>query len=354
MPAIGQADKVRLSSSKCAEVNAKSRLGHTASERQGFMLKNTKIGKNVIPKLLLGVTLSVLTVLILRSGFVSPTSSASASGAGSHPSSQPAQRCDMEPTGVETSDYVLNFNVRPGLMPDPQFDGKPAQLHVHRVRPFYKHGKCSGIPNRAIVMIHGRTVTGPVIFDTRHPTAEDPENGKLSMQEALARASIDTFAPSLLGYGLSTRFDNGLDDPHNASLPDCNLVGSGSLCDRSFLQTIFPLNQQTRYFPDGFLPVIDGLGVNPLGGQMYKHSSEHRFARMDVWAEDVKRVIDDAIERAQPDNNKVVLLSHSLGGTRIARALYTLGGDAVNKVERVVFMASLFDRLFISPGQEVS
>src|SRR5262245_25221854 len=129
------------------------------------MLRNTKIGKNVIPKFLLGITLSVLTVLILRSGFVGTTSSASASDAGSHLSSKPAGGCDMEPTDVETSDYFLNFNVRPGLMPDPQFDGKPAQLHVHRVRPVYKHGKCSGVPNRAVVLIHGRTVTGPVIFN---------------------------------------------------------------------------------------------------------------------------------------------------------------------------------------------
>jgi pimeloyl-ACP methyl ester carboxylesterase len=266
----------------------------------------------------------------------------------------------MEPTGVETSDYWLHFNVRPGLMPDPQFDGKPAQLHVHRVRPVYKHGKCSGVPNRAIVMIHGRTVTGPVVFDTRHPTAEDPEGGKLSMQEALARAGIDTFAPSLLGYGLSTRFDNGLDDPCNASLPAYNKDDNGNEkcdfaegCDRSSNPGIFPLNQQARYFPDGLIPAIDGLGVNPLAGRRCKHSSERRFARMDVWAEDVVRVIDDAIERAQPDNNKVVLFSHSFGGTRIARALYNLGDDAVNKVQRVVFMASLFDRLFNSTGQEV-
>lgn len=320
------------------------------------MLKNKKIGKNVIPKFLLGITLSVLSVLILRSGFVGTTSGASASGGGSRPSSQPARGCDLEPTGVETSDYWIHFNVPPGLMPDPQFDGKPAKLQVHRVRPVYKHGKCSGVPNRAMVLIHGRTVPGPVIFDTRHPTAEDPEGGKISMQEALARAGIDTFAPSLLGYGLSTRFDNGLDDPCNASLPAYNPDGSCSFaegCDRSLNPGIFPLNQQTRYFPDGLIPVIDGLGVNPLAGRRCQHSSGLRFARMDVWAEDVIRVIDDAIERAQPDNNKVVLFSHSLGGVRIARALYKLGGDAVNKVQRVVFMSSLFDRLFNQNGQEI-
>lgn len=251
----------------------------------------------------------------------------------------------MEPTGVETSDYWLDFNVPPGLMPDPQFDGKPAKLEVHRVRPVYKHGKCQGVPNHAIVLIHGRAIPGPVVFDTRHPTAEDPEGGKISMQEALARAGIDTFAPSLLGYGRSTRFDKGLDDPCNASLPAYNPDGSCSFaegCDRSSNPGIFPLNQQT-----------DALGVNPLAGQRCAHSSGYRFARMDVWERDVRQVIDDAIARAQPDSNKVVLLGDSLGGVRVARALYRLGNQAENKVQRVVFSSSFFDRLAGPKGTEI-
>jgi pimeloyl-ACP methyl ester carboxylesterase len=346
MSAIGQADGVRLPLSKCAEVNAKSEQGHTASERQELMLKNTKIGKHIIPKFLLGITLSVLTILILRSGFVGTTSSASASGAGSRPSSRLAQGCDMEPTGVETRDYWIHYKVPPGRMPDPQFDGKPAKLEVHRVRPVYAHGKCQGVPNRAIVLIHGRTNPGAVSFDTRHPTAEDPEGGKISMQEALARAGIDTFAPSLLGYGRSTRFDNGLNDPCNASLPPYNADGSCSFaegCDRSSNPGIFPLNQQTS-----------SLGVNPLAGQRCAHSSVYRFARIDVWADDVIRVIDDVIERAQPDNNKVVLVGNSLGGVSVARALYNLGNQAENKVQRVVFLSSFFDRLAgAQPGVEI-
>jgi pimeloyl-ACP methyl ester carboxylesterase len=301
------------------------------------MLKNKKIGKHVILKFLLGITLSVLTVLILRSGFAGTTSSASATGAGSLPSSQPAQGCDMEPTGVETSDYWIHFKVPPGDMPDPQFDGKPAKLEVHRVRPVYAHGKCRGVPNHAIVLIHGRVFLGPPHFDLRLPTAEDPEGGKLSLQESLARAGIDTFAPSLLGYGRSTRFDNGLNDPCNASLPAYNADGSCSFaegCDRSSNPGIMPFNQQTS-----------ALGVNPLAGQRCAHSSGYRFARMDVWAHDVHRVIDDVIERAQPDNHKVVLLGHSLGGVRVARALYLLGNQAQNKVQRVVFLSAIFNRI---------
>ena len=269
--------------------------------------------------------------------------SASAFDAGSRPSSQPTQGCDMEPTGVETINYWLHFNIEPGLMPDKHFDRKPANLHVHRVRPVYAQGKCPGVPNRAIVLIHGRSAPGPVVFDTRHRTAEDPEGGKLSIQESLARAGINTFAPSLLGYGLSTRFDQGLDDPCNASLPAYNKNGSCSpnkRCDRSSNTIIFPLNQQAIM-----------LGVNPLAGRMCKHSSEHRFARTDVWANDVIRVIDDAIARAQPDNSKVVLVGSSLGGVTVARALYKLGDQAQSKVERIVFQSSLFDRLLGPNGE---
>src|SRR5215210_3504258 len=122
---------------------------------------------------------------------------------------------DRRPTGVATEDYWLRFRVPPGLMPDRQFDGRPARLRAHRVRPVYANGKSPSVPTQAVVLIHGRTVPGPVLFDLRDPATG---GGGLSLQEALARAGIDTFAPSLLGYGRSTRFDEGLNDPGNASL----------------------------------------------------------------------------------------------------------------------------------------
>ncbi|AJF67049.1 hypothetical protein [Streptomyces vietnamensis] len=78
------------------------------------------------------------------------------------------------------------------------------------------------------------------------------------MQRTLARAGIDTFAPSLLGYGHSTRFRNGLDDPGNASLRPYLPDGSCPYpegCDRSHLP-FFRLDQQ------GTL-----LLNNPLDGQ---------------------------------------------------------------------------------------
>jgi hypothetical protein len=125
-----------------------------------------------------------------------------------------ADRCDRVPTGVDTSDYFLDFTVPPGLMPDTRFDRRPARIRVHRVQPVYQRGKCPEIAARAAVLIHGRTGSGADTFDLRHPA---PGGGTLSVQEGLARAGIDSFAPNLLGYSPSTTFHDGLDDPANAS-----------------------------------------------------------------------------------------------------------------------------------------
>jgi pimeloyl-ACP methyl ester carboxylesterase len=254
--------------------------------------------------------------------------------------SAPGSGCDGAPTGVATHDYWLRFKVPPGLMPDPQFDGLPAKLEVHRVRPVYANGKCPSVPNLAVVLIHGRTVPAPPTFDLQQPA---PEGGSLSLQEALARAGIDTFAPSLLGYGRSTRFDQGLNDPANASLRPYLADGTCPYpegCDRTGNAAINPLDQQ------GTL-----LSVNPLAGERRAHSSNVRFARVDVWVRDIRQVIDDAIARAKPADGKVALLGYSLGGPRVGRTLYAanpnpnLPGsatDTIAKVSRAVFLASLF------------
>lgn len=63
-----------------------------------------------------------------------------------------AADCDTVPIHVETTDYSLPFEMPSGLMPDPQFDGLPAQLEVHRVRPVYAD-KCPSVPNRAVVLV---------------------------------------------------------------------------------------------------------------------------------------------------------------------------------------------------------
>jgi pimeloyl-ACP methyl ester carboxylesterase len=247
-----------------------------------------------------------------------------------------ASHCDTAPTGSLAQDYFLHFTVPPGLMPDPQFDGRPARIHVHRVRPVYAHGKCRNVPNRAAVLVQGRTTPGPAQFDLRSPA---PGGGQLGLQKRLAGAGIDTFAPSLLGYGRSTRFDDGLNDPGNASLRPYLPDGSCPYpegCDRTH-NPLFQLDQQ------GTL-----LLNNPLDGERRPHSSNHRFARTDVWVRDIRQVIDDAIARAKPTDGKVTLLGYSLGAQHVGRTLYAanpvLPGSAatIAKVNRVVFLSPFF------------
>jgi pimeloyl-ACP methyl ester carboxylesterase len=254
------------------------------------------------------------------------------------------QGCDKVPNGVATEDYWLRFRVPPGLMPDPQFDGRAARLRVHRVRPVYANGKCPSVPTQAVVLIHGRTVPGPVAFDLRDP-ATGGGDLNLSVQEALARAGIDTFAPSLLGHGRSTRFDQGLNDPGNASLrPYAGPGGTGGCaypegCDRTLIPLINPLDQQGTM-----------LSVNPLAGRRRAHSSKFRFARTDVWVRDIDQVIADAIERARPTDGKVALVGYSVGGQHVGRTLYADNpnelledrDEVIEKVSRVVFLNSLF------------
>ncbi|MFF8378238.1 alpha/beta fold hydrolase [Streptomyces sp. NPDC015661] len=281
----------------------------------------------------------LLLGVCLITGVFGPGNTVAAAGTGSS-----ARPCDTVPTGTGVQDYFLDFTVPPGLMPDPRFDGRAARIHVHRVRPVYSHGKCSSVPNRAAVMVHGATITGPAVFDVRHRA---PGGGSLSAQRALAGAGIDTFAPSLLGFGRSTRFEDGLDDPGNASLrpylPDCSCPHPEG-CDRTEVP-FFPLDQQ------GSL-----LLNNPLDGQRRAHSSNFRFARVDTFVRDIRQVIDDAIARAKPADGKVTLLGWSFGGQLVARTLYAANpvlpdsAAVIAKVNRAVFQSSAFG----NPTEEVT
>jgi pimeloyl-ACP methyl ester carboxylesterase len=249
------------------------------------------------------------------------------------------QGSDQRPTGVDTKTYELRFTVPDGLMPDSQFDGRPASLHVHRVYPVYENGT-SPPEKRAAVLIHGRTVPGPVAFDLRYPA---PGGGDLSVRYELALEGIDTFAPSLLGHGKSTRFNKGLDDPGNASLrpylPDGTSCPYPEKCDRTLIPSINPLDQQRTM-----------LFNNPLPRKRRAHSSKYRFARTDVWVRDIDQVIAFAIEEAKPTDGKVALVGYSLGGQQVGRTLYADNpnellenrDEVIEKVSRVVFLNSLF------------
>ncbi|MEU3353419.1 alpha/beta fold hydrolase [Streptomyces sp. NPDC037389] len=249
--------------------------------------------------------------------------------------------CDEKPTDIVRSDYELGFTVPSGLMPDTQFTGQKAHVAVHRVGPEYAHGRCPNTPSKAAVLIHGRGIPGRPAFDLK---GKDQHNNKMSMQEGLARAGIDTFAPDMLGYGYSTRFDHGLDDPHNASLTPYNGDGTcpepSGLCDRTH-NSIFPLKQQA-----------EKLKPNPLD-KLYPHSSKVRFANIDTWVRDIRQAIDDAVAKAKPTDGKVTLVGYSLGGPRVGRTLYAAnpnpalpGSEAtIAKVNSAVFMSSLFNGL---------
>jgi pimeloyl-ACP methyl ester carboxylesterase len=263
-------------------------------------------------------------------------------GAGGAGTMAAAASCDTVPTGVATEDYSLNFKEPHGLMPDDQFAEIAAELQVHRVRPVYANGKCSGVDTQAAVLIHGRTTPGPVVFDLQ---GKDSRGNALSVQEELARAGIDTFAPSLLGYGKSTRFS--LNDPGNASLSNCQ--NASPPCDLTDNPGINPLNQQEQL-----------LIPNPLAATR-AHSSNFRFGRIDVWVRDIDQVINSALSRAKPTDGKVALVGYSAGGVRVGRTLYAgnpLGGKLLEKrdkmigrVSRVAFVESLFGGSKLPNGQ---
>ncbi|MFI7490496.1 alpha/beta fold hydrolase [Micromonospora echinaurantiaca] len=293
-----------------------------------------------------GAASTIVAVTALAAAFIQPSSAATrtsptsadpANPTAAVSGASPAVDCDEAPTGVQVSDHWLPFTVPAGLMPDPQLDGLSAELQVHRVQPVYAHGRCPSVHNRAAVLIHGRTVYGPAAFDLRQPSGQ---GGELSVQKALARAGIDTFAPNLLGYGRSTRFDV-LDDPGNASLP---AYGTNDTCQHpegcdTTHVSVFPLDQQG-----------DHLFTNPLGKQRRSHSSRVRFARVDTFVRDIRQVIDDAITRAQPSDGKVTLVGLSAGGQHVGRTLYAANPNPllahsdqyIAKVNRVVFLSSLF------------
>jgi pimeloyl-ACP methyl ester carboxylesterase len=152
------------------------------------------------------------------------------------------------------------------------------------------------------------------------------------VQEALAWAGIDTFAPSLLGYGRSTTFEAALDDPANASLrPHDGTCPYAEGCD-STPNPVFQLDQQGS-----------DILTNPLGGQRLPHTIAARFARTDVWVRDIRQVIEDAIARAQPTDGKVALVGYSLGPLRVGRALDAVKlPEIVQRVSRVAFLSPIF------------
>jgi hypothetical protein len=236
---------------------------------------------------------------------------------------------------VATENYWLDFDVPDGLMPDKQFDGLKARLRVHRIKPVYENGRSPSEPPPAVVLIHGRTVPGPVAFDLREPGSGDGDSSYLSVQEALARAGIDTFAPSLLGYGLSTRFDKGLDDPGNASLRPYPPESPTSCpypegCDRTLIPGINPLGDEVlrtrgRERPLGW-PPFHAQGSTDRVDQVpeIQRRGERFFRRQREWRGE-SRVGDSRVLRssavAVPDEEAQALAEITACRRQVVRML---------------------------------
>jgi pimeloyl-ACP methyl ester carboxylesterase len=230
---------------------------------------------------------------------------------------------------VQRSDYFVAFTTAD--MPDPQFNGLAAQLDMHRVKPVLYPDSCT--PEKAAVLVHGRTVEAASAFDLQYQD--------YSFMEQLARAGIDAFAFNHLGMGRSSGF-TAMTDACNASLPACVDIGqtcpppAGVLCDCGPPPTfgVNDRNQQgsTRY-----------LNPNPLTA-LCAHTTNTRFTSTDTMVRDLDAAIDDALSKT--GLSKVTLLGYSAGGIDVGNYLGTADDTAraahTAKVDKAIFVSSLF------------
>jgi pimeloyl-ACP methyl ester carboxylesterase len=247
--------------------------------------------------------------------------------------SQPTYTTAVAPpcraTGVERSDYFVGITT--ANMPDSTLNGLAAEIDVHRVKPIMFPESCT--PEHAALLVHGRTVEASAAFDLQYQD--------YSFMERLAMAGIDAFTMNHLGYGRSSGLDV-MDNPCNASLPACLDIGQtcpppvGVLCDCGLAATfgINDKNQQgsTRY-----------LNPNPLGSTC-AHTSSTRFNNTTTMVAELASVVDDVL--AKSGLPKVNLIGYSAGGIDVGSYLgeadNTIRAARTAKVERVIFVSSLF------------
>jgi alpha-tubulin suppressor-like RCC1 family protein/alpha-beta hydrolase superfamily lysophospholipase len=231
--------------------------------------------------------------------------------------------------GVERSDYFVS--VTTANMPDPALDGLAASLDVHRVKPVMFPESCT--PEKAIVMVHGRTVEATSAFDLQYQD--------YSVMEQLALAGIDSFAMNHLGFGRSSGL-GVMDDACNASLPACLDIGQtcpppvGVKCDCGLAATfgVNDKNQQgnTRY-----------LNPNPLTSTCF-HTSNTRLNSSATMVADVDAVVNDALSKSSL--TKVSLLGYSAGGIDVGNWMSdaddTTRAARLAKIDKAIFVSSLF------------
>jgi alpha-beta hydrolase superfamily lysophospholipase len=229
------------------------------------------------------------------------------------------------PTSVERSDYFLEFTT--SKMPDPLLDGRPARLDVRRVKPVFPSGCPNISPIRALVLVHGQTIAGTAAFDLQYRD--------YSLMESLAMRGIDTFTVNHLGFGSSQILhDNPLDDPCNASLPQCALVAGTctavpGVCDCQRGQLTARMDQQGS---------MSYLNPNPLGARC-PHTINTRFQLVTDQEEQLDWIVNDVLKKTGLE--KIYLLGSSLGGSTIGRYL---GVDVSHqdKIAGAIFLASTF------------
>ena len=232
------------------------------------------------------------------------------------------------PSGVQRADDWVDYTT--SNMPDPALNGRAAKLEVHRVEPVFPPS-CHITPIRAVVLVHALSTPAPAAFDLQFKD--------YSLMETLAMRGIRTFTFNHLGFGHSAFVSgwNPLDDPCNASLPQCSAAQCASgpiagVCDCSSLNPLYKRDQQgsTAY-----------LRPNPLPAYC-PHTSSVNFQFITHQLEQLDLVVDYA--RAETGLEKIHLLAWSLGGSTIGKYLGEYPGGQ-QKVAAAVFLAPTFGGL---------
>jgi pimeloyl-ACP methyl ester carboxylesterase len=231
-----------------------------------------------------------------------------------------------------TEDYLLHVK-----SPLASSFGKEAVIDIHRVRPIYDDNterddkqmttsrqvnprECRRLNNhaeRAVIMLHGRTVDAVAAFD--------PGIAGYNLQRAIANAGFDTYAINLLGYGFSSRFS--MENPCNASSKWDTL-----LVERNPLH---PINQQALLIP------------NPLSGEC-GHTDNHYFADSSTNVANLRAVVAHVLQRTHL--SKVNLVGWSAGGPVIGMYVAEPANAAI--VDRMVFLSPLFVLPQTMPGPD--
>jgi pimeloyl-ACP methyl ester carboxylesterase len=233
------------------------------------------------------------------------------------------------PEGVERSTYLLRYET--SNMPDPNLDGRTAELEVRQVKPVLRDG-CSA--KQGVVLVHGRTIEGHSVFDTEYES--------FSLMESVAMAGIEAYAVNLLGYGRSSIADSPLDSACNASLPFCTgtpCVAIAGVCDCQGL----PPNLLTPDQQGSSLYLKD----RPLGARC-AHTSRYHFQRITHQVADLDRVVDDVRQKLGP-LARVSVLGFSAGGATVGN--YLAAPERRAKIERAIFLSSVFTPIAAGPAE---